>query len=176
MTEKHYPHSFQEQHAHPHLIDDINYRISTFIRTFTVVVQVALAGALTGLLMRWFFISGGSFIFIFSMVFLTLLFLAQIGLSFFYIISNIKLSLLGAFSSLALALSFLALIFRFQQWPGWQVMLFIAAPVFIITAVLVGMYLAKAHEKRRGQRRFLIRNLLIPYIFIIALAVLSFLN
>src|SRR5688572_16955058 len=155
--------------------EDINYRISNFINTFTTVLFVAEIMAVVGVLMKFMQVNGGSYVFIFSIIVLTLIFLVQIGLSFFYIVSHVKLALLGAFGSLSLALSFLAIMFRFQNWWGWQLMFFIAIPIFLITAFFLGKYFRKHEKLHHNHLHFLYRNLLVPYILAFVLGIMAFL-
>ena len=139
-----------------------------------MVLFIAMLMAVAGLLMKILEMNGGSYVFIFSIIVLMLMFLVQIGLSFFYIVSHVKLALLGAFGSLALALSFLAVLFRFQGWPGWQIMYLISLPIFLITAFFLGRYLNHHEKLHHNQSRFLYRNLLFPYVLAFVLAVSSF--
>jgi hypothetical protein len=156
-------------------LEDINYRISNFINTFTTVLFVAEIMAVVGVLMKFMQVNGGSYVFIFSIIVLTLIFLVQIGLSFFFIVSHVRLALLGAFGSLALALSFMAIMFRYQGWWGWQLMFFIAIPIFLVTAFFLGKYFSKHEKLHHNQLRFLYRNLLIPYILAFVLGIMAFL-
>ena len=165
----------------PKPIGDINYRLSAFINAFTLMQFTVMGVSVVGIIMKYYNIGGGGFVFVFSMAMLALLYLVQIGLSFFYVFSQFKLSLLGAFSSIALALGFLAMAFRYQNWWGWQVMFFIAIPVFIITAIFIGWYLSGrqnhhhySHGLHNTHRKFLVRNLLVPYLYIVLLGILSF--
>jgi hypothetical protein len=155
-------------------LEDINYRISNFINTFTTILYVAMAMAVGGVIMKFLAINGGSYVFIFSVIVLTLIFLVQIGLSFAFIVSHVRLALLGAFGSLALALGFLAILFRYQGWLGWQIMYFIALPIFLITAFFLGKYLSRHEKLHHNQTRFLNRNLLYPYILAFVLGIASF--
>lgn len=155
------------------LVTQISYRISSFIRSFTTVLFVGMGMATIGLAMKYMALTGGSFVFVFAMAVLVMLFMVQIGLSFFYVITNVRLALLGAITSVALALGFLALIFRFQNWVGWQVMFFIALPLFVLAAIFIGKYLAKRVELQKPHRHFLYRNVLFPYLFILALGLTS---
>lgn len=156
-------------------LEDINFRISSFINTFTTILYVVIVMAIGGIAMKFFQMYGGNYVFIFSVLILTLLFLVQIGLSFFYIVSHIRLAFLGAFGSLALALAFMAIMFRYQGWLGWQIMYIIALPIFLITAFFLFRYLS-AHEKlHHNQTRFLHRNLLFPYVLAFVLGIGSFL-
>ncbi|MFC5270536.1 hypothetical protein [Adhaeribacter terreus] len=155
-------------------LEDINYRISSFINTFTTILYVALAMAVGGVIMKFLQINGGSYVFIFSIIILTLIFLVQIGLSFFFIVSHVKLALLGAFGSLALGLGFLAILFRYQGWLGWQIMYFIALPIFLITAFFLGKYRSRHEKLHHNQLRFLNRNLLYPYVLAFILGIASF--
>ena len=155
-------------------LEDINYRISSFINTFTTILYVVIVMSVGGIVMKFFQMNGANYVFIFSVLILTLMFLVQIGLSFFYIVSHVKLALLGAFGSLALALAFMAILFRYQGWAGWQIMYFIALPIFLITAFFLGRYLS-AHEKlHHNQTKFLHRNLLFPYVLAFVLGIGSF--
>src|SRR5690606_10156568 len=127
-----------------------------------------------GVIMKFLQINGGSYVFIFSVFILTLIFLVQIGLSFFFIVSHVKLALLGAFGSLALGLGFLAILFRYQGWPGWEIMYFIALPIFLITALLLGKYRSKHEKLHHNQLRFLNRNLVFPFVLAFVLGIASF--
>lgn len=150
------------------------YRISSFIKSFTILLYVGMGMAVVGLVMKYAAVTGGSFVFVFAMAVLSLLFLVQIGLSFFYVIANIRLALLGAFCSVSLVAGFLALIFRYQDWFGWQIMFFIALPMYLLSAIFLGTYLGRLEEQPKPHRRFLNRNLLVPYLFILVLGLTSF--
>lgn len=161
-------------HPHDPGLEDINFKISTFINTFTNILYVVIVMSIGGLAMKFFQMYGASYVFIFSVLILTLMFLVQIGLSFFYIVSHVKLALIGAFGSLALALAFLAIMFRYQGWGGWQIMYFIALPIFLITAYFLGRYVAGHEKLHHNQSKFLHRNLLLPYILAFSLGIGSF--
>ena len=156
------------------LVEEVNYRITSFVNTFRIVLFGAGLLAVVGLVMRYYAVTGGNALFVVAMVGLVLLFMVQIGLSFFYIIANLKLAFLGAFGSFALMLGSLALIFRFQDWWGWQLMFFLAIPIYMLSSIFLGMYLARKRALKPLQRKFLYRNLLIPFLFLLALAILSF--
>lgn len=156
-------------------LEDINYRISSFINTFTTILYVVIVMSVGGLAMKFFQMNGANYVFIFSVLILTLMFLVQIGLSFFYIVSHVKLALIGAFGSLALALAFMAILFRYQGWAGWPIMYFIALPIFLITAFFLGKYLAGHEKLHHNQTKFLHRNLLLPYVLAFGLGIGSFL-
>jgi hypothetical protein len=156
------------------LVEEVNYQITSFVNTFTILVYLAGLAAIAGLVMRWYAVTGGTPLFVLAMIVLVLLFMVQIGLSFFYIIANLKLAFLGAIGSFSLMLANLALIFRYQDWWGWQFMFFIAVPIYFITSFFLGMYLARKQALRPMQRKFLYRNLVIPYLFMLILAILSF--
>jgi hypothetical protein len=155
-------------------LEDINFRISSFINTFTNVLFVVEFMTLVGVLMKVFRLYGGNYVFIFSVIVLTLMFLVQIGLSFFYIVSHVKLALLGAFGSLALALGFMAVLFRFQHWLGWQVMFIVAIPIFLVTAYFLGRYIYHHEKLHHNQLHFLNRNLLFPYLLVLGLGIAGF--
>jgi hypothetical protein len=87
----------------------------------------------------------------------------------------VRLALLGSVSSLALVLGFLALVFRYQNWYGWQVVLFAALPMYLLTGVLLYLYLRKYSRLQAPLRDFFYRNLLIPFGFLLALGIVSFL-
>ncbi|MCC9137139.1 hypothetical protein ACFSKU_20780 [Pontibacter silvestris] len=113
-----------------------NARIASFIHSFTLVLYVGMLMVLVGLVMKYLAVTGGSFVFVFAVAVLSLFFLIQIGLSFFYVIAKVRLALLGALSSVALVLGYLALLFRFQNWFGWEIIYFIALPLFLLIAFL----------------------------------------
>lgn len=148
-------------------------RIAAFIRSFTKVIIVAMGMAVVGLAMKFAAIGSGNYVFVFAMAVLALLFLVQIGLSFFYVISNVRLALLGSICSVALVLGLTALIFRYQDWYGWQITFFIALPVFIVTAYYLFRYFRKRNTLQQQHRAFLQQNLILPYLFILMLGLVS---
>ncbi|WP_018476676.1 hypothetical protein [Pontibacter roseus] len=157
------------------LAESVSYRLSSFIRSFTRVLYVGLGMAVVGVVMKFLGIAAGSFVFVFAMAVLMLLFLVQVGLSFFYIVSSVRLALLGSVSSLALVLALLALIFRYQLWYGWQLLFFVAAPLYLLAGVLLFLYLRRFRQLHEPLRKFLYRNLLIPFGFLLVLGLVSFL-
>lgn len=157
------------------LVESVSYRLSSFIRSFTTVLYVGMGMALVGMVMKLWGLTGGNFVFVFAMAVLMLLFLVQVGLSFFYILSSVRLALLGSVSSLSLVLGFLALVFRYQNWYGWQVVFFAALPMYLLTGVLLYLYLQKYRRMHAPLRYFFYRNLLIPFGFLLALGIVSFL-
>lgn len=159
----------------PSLVTNVRYQLTSFIRSFTMVLYVAMGMAVIGVGMKFFGITGGSFVFVFSMAVLTLLFLVQIGLSFFYIVSNVWLALLGSISSLSLVMSFVALIFRYQNWYGWQLVFFVALPMYILVGVLLFLYLRRYPKLHKPLRDFFYRNLVVPFGFLFVLGVVAFL-
>lgn len=155
------------------LVKTAGNRIAAFIRSFTRVIFVAMGMAVVGLVLKFAAIAVGNYVFVFAMSVLVLLFLVQIGLSFFYVLANIKLALLGSICSVALVLGSTALIFRYQDWYGWQITFFIAVPIFIVTAYYLFRYFRKRDTLQQQHRTFLYRNLLVPYLFIFMLALVS---
>lgn len=164
------PHTPDEERP---LSANVNARIASFIHSFTVVIYVGMLMVLVGLGMKYLAITGGSFVFVFAIAVLSLFSLIQIGLSFFYVIANVRLALVGALVSVALVWGYLALLFRFQDWYGWEVMYFIALPLFLLTAIFTGKFMYKHRNLVRPHYNFLLRNLLIPYLFILTLGVTS---
>lgn len=171
MTPDHRP---LHHEAKPSLTESVSYRLSSFIRSFTRVLYVGLGMAVVGVVMKFLGVTGGSFVFVFSMAVLMLLFLVQVGLSFFYIISSVRLALLGSVSSLALVLGFLALIFRYQDWYGWQVVFFVALPLYVLAGILLFYYLKQYRKLHEPLRDFLYHNLLFPFGFLLVLGMISF--
>ncbi|MDX5481879.1 MAG: hypothetical protein LPK07_09365 [Hymenobacteraceae bacterium] len=167
------PHPSHQQDSRS-LIANVRYQLTSFIRSFTMVLYVAMGMAVVGVVMKFLGLTGGSFVFVFSMAVLMLLFLVQVGLSFFYIISNIWLALLGSISSLSLVMSFLALIFRYQNWYGWQVIFYVALPLYILVGVLLFLYLRRYKKLHEPLRDFFYRNLVVPFGFLLVLGVVSF--
>jgi MFS family permease len=157
------------------LVANVRDQLTDFIQSFTMVLYVAMGLAVVGVVMKFFGITGGSFVFVFAMAVLLLLFLVQVGLSFFYIISNIWLALLGSISSLSLVMSFLALIFRYQNWYGWQLVFFVALPMYILVGVLLFLYLRRYRKLHEPLRDFFYRNLVVPFGFLFVLGVVAFL-
>lgn len=150
-------------------VKTVSYKIGSFIRSFTHLEFAAMGMAVVGLIMKFTAVTGGSYVFVFAMAMLALLYLIQIGLSFFYVVSNVRLALLGSMCSVALVLGFMALIFRYQNWYGWQVTSFIALPVFLVTAYFIFNYFRKRHALKKQHRTFLFQNLVVPYLFILIL-------
>ncbi|WP_299705456.1 hypothetical protein [uncultured Pontibacter sp.] len=171
--------TFERQALHqdnrPSLVANVRDQLTAFIQSFTMVLYVAMGLAVVGVVMKFFGITGGSFVFVFSMAVLLLLFLVQVGLSFFYIISNIWLALLGAISSLSLVMSFVALIFRYQNWYGWQLVFFVALPMYILVGVLLFLYLRRYRKLHEPLRDFFYRNLVVPFAFLFVLGLVAFL-
>jgi MFS family permease len=157
------------------LTESVSYRLTSFIRSFTTILYVGMGLAVVGVVMKFLGLTGGSFVFVFSMAFLMLLFLVQVGLSFFYIVSNVRLALLGSISSLSLVTGFLALIFRYQNWYGWQFVFYFALPVYLIVGVLLFLYLKRYKKLHEPLRDFFYRNLVIPFGFLLVLGIVSFL-
>jgi MFS family permease len=159
----------------PFLDESVSQQLASFIRTFTMVVYSVMGMAVLGLLLKVLAVTGGSFVFVFSMAMLLLLFLVQVGLSFFYVIANVRLALLGAFCSLALVSGFLALIFRYQDWFGWQMLFLAALPLYLLAAVFMVLYFRRYRRLHEPLRHFLYRNLLLPLAFLLVLAIVSLL-
>jgi MFS family permease len=164
-----------DPHDRPSLVANVRYQLTSFIRSFTMVLYVAMGMVVVGVAMKFMGLTGGSFVFVFSMAVLMLLFLVQVGLSFFYILSNVRLALLGAVSSLSLVMSFLALIFRYQDWYGWQLLFYVALPLYLLVGVLLFLYLKRYKKLHEPLRDFFYRNLVVPFGFLLALGVFSFL-
>ncbi|WP_299984512.1 hypothetical protein [uncultured Pontibacter sp.] len=162
------------RHEKRSLIADVRYQLISFIRSFTLVLYVALGMALVGVAMKFIGLTGGSFVFVFAMAVLILLFLVQVGLSFFYIVSNVWLALLGALSSFSLVTGLLALIFRYQNWYGWQVIFYAVVPLYILVGVLLFLYLKRFRKLHEPLRDFFYRNLVFPFVFVLLLGIVSF--
>jgi O-antigen/teichoic acid export membrane protein len=156
-----------------HPVKTAGSRIAAFIRSFTKVIFVAMGMAVVGLILRVSDVATGNYLFVFAMAVLALLFLVQIGLSFFYVIANVRLALLGSICSIALVLGFTALIFRYQDWYGWQITFFTVLPLFVVTAYFLYKYFKKRDILKKQHRRFLYQNLITPYIFIFLLGLIS---
>ena len=150
---------------------NLGYSLTSFIRSFTLMLYVGMGVALLGLVLKLLGVGVGGFIFVFSMALLSLLFMVQVGLSFFYVVSDWRLTLLGALSSVTLTLGFVAMVFRYQNRPGRQVLFLIGLPLFLLTAIFIGMHLAKRSVPEERHRKFLYNNLLLPYLFILALGI-----
>ncbi|MFD2246383.1 hypothetical protein [Pontibacter ruber] len=155
--------------------ESVSHQLISFVRSFTTVLYVVMGMALLGLVLKFAAVTGGSFLFVFSMAMLMLLFLVQVGLSFFFVIANVRLALLGAFCSLALVSGFLALIFRYQDWFGWQMLFFVALPLYLLAAVFLVLYFRRYRRLHEPLRNFFYRNLLIPLALLLALAIISLL-
>ncbi|WP_114782868.1 hypothetical protein [Botryobacter ruber] len=155
------------------LTEKVSHHISSFIHDFTRLLYIGMGLLVAGLVMKYFAVTGGGFVFIFAASLLSLLFMLQIVLSFFYVIANLWLALMGAFCSLSLVMGFLALMFRYQSWVGWKLMFFISLPLFLITLVFLGIYLPKRGRLPIPHRHFLFRNLLGPYLFMLFLGIAS---
>ncbi|MBD1398086.1 hypothetical protein H9Q13_12995 [Pontibacter sp. JH31] len=168
-------HTPHHQHDKQSLVANVRHQLTSFIRSFTTILYVAMGMAVVGVVMKFLGLTGGSFVFVFSMVVLLLLFLVQVGLSFFYIVSNIWLALLGSISSLSLVMSFVALIFRYQNWYGWQVVFFVALPLYILVGLLLFLYLRRYKKLHEPLRYFFYRNLVVPFGFLLVLGIVSFL-
>lgn len=168
-----------EQHSFPHerrsLVADVRHQLISFIRSFTLLLYIVMGMAVVGVVMKFLGLTGGSFVFVFAMAVLMLLLLVQVGLSFFYIVSNVWLALLGAFSSFSLVAGLLALIFRYQNWFGWQVIFYAVVPLYLLVGLLLFLYLKRFRKLHEPLRNFFYLNLVIPFAFLLLLGVVSFL-
>ncbi|PKV66900.1 hypothetical protein [Pontibacter ramchanderi] len=162
------------RHERRSLVADVRYQLISFIRSFTLLLYIAMGMAMVGVAMKFLGLTGGSFVFVFAMAVLMLLFLVQVGLSFFYIVSNVWLALLGAFSSFSLVSGLLALIFRYQNWYGWQVLFYAVVPLYLLAGVLLFLYLKRFQKLHEPLHKFFYRNLVFPFVFVLLLGVVSF--
>ena len=162
------------RHENRSLIADVRYQLISFIRSFTLLLYVAMGLAVVGVAMKFLSLTGGSFVFVFAMAVLVLLLLVQVGLSFFYIVSNVWLALLGAFSSFSLVSGLLALIFRYQNWYGWQVIFYAVVPLYLLAGVLLFLYLKRFQKLHEPLHKFFYRNLVFPFVFVLLLGVVAF--
>ena len=162
------------RHERRSLVADVRYQLISFIRSFTLLLYVAMGMAVVGVAMKFLGLTGGSFVFVFAMAVLVLLLLVQVGLSFFYIVSNVWLALLGAFSSFSLVSGLLALIFRYQNWFGWQVIFYAVVPLYLLSGVLLFLYLKRFQKLHEPLHKFFYRNLIFPFVFVLLLGIVSF--
>lgn len=154
--------------------NDIHYRLNRFTDRFSVAVLAGSALALVGMLMKMKALPGAGLVFVLAMGLLMLLLVLQILVSFVYVTNHWPLALLGAFCSLGLALGFLAIIFRYQLWMGWRIMLIISLPVYLLSGVCLLVFLLRRKRLHGTQRKFLYRNLLIPFAFTMLLFLIAF--
>ncbi len=155
-------------------INDLNYRINRFVDGFAKWLLIAMILASAGILMKMWALPAGGFVFVFSVLVLTILFIIQIALSFVYIVSNVRLALLGSFCSLGLVMAFLAIIFRYQVWFGWQIMLIITMPMYFLSALVLVYFLINKRKFHTSHYKFLVKNLVVPFVFTMVLLLVSF--
>ena len=154
--------------------NDIHYRLTRFSNWFSKVLLGGIVLGMVGMVMKMMGLPAGGFVFVFAMSVLMLLLFFQIGISFMYVMSNLPLALLGAFCSLGLVLGFLAIIFRFQVWMGWRVMLFVSLPVYLFSGIFMLVFFLKRKHLHAAHRKFLYLNLIIPFAFAMLLFLISF--
>lgn len=151
-----------------------NSRIRSFIAGYTKCIYLALGLSGIGFYIQ-FYQQLTDKLFVFTTGSLVLLFLGQMVLSFYFILKNLWVALLGAFSSLAMAMGFTAVLFIFQGWWGWSILAVLAAPLAVVTFLcLVGYTLNQLYKKRhRRQRQFLLLNLLVPFACLLLLSFIA---
>ncbi|RYF88161.1 MAG: hypothetical protein EOO03_09020 [Chitinophagaceae bacterium] len=155
-------------------VNDINYKINRFVDSFGKWLLMAMILASAGILMKMWALPAGGFVFVFSILVLAVMFVVQIALSFVYIVSNVRLALLGSFCSLGLVMAFLAIIFRYQVWFGWQIMLLITMPMYFLSALVLVYFLIHKKKFHLSQYKFLVKNLVVPFVFTMLLLLVSF--
>ena len=156
------------------LVADVRHQLISFIRSFTLLLYIVMGMAVVGVAMKFMGLTGGSFVFVFAMAVFMLLLLVQVGLSFFYIVSSVRLALLGAFCSFSLVTGLLALIFRYQNWYGWQIIFYAVVPLYLLVGVLLFLYLRRFRKLHEPLRKFFFRNLVFPFFFLLLLGAVSF--
>lgn len=152
----------------------IDHRIRSFISGYTKCIYLTLGLSGIGLFAQFYQQATQNDLFVVTTSALAVLFLGQMMLSFYFIMKNFWVALLGAFCSLALAIGFTAILFIYEGWWGWSIMAILAMPLAILTFICLAFYLLhRQHLCRRSQRHFLLRNLLIPFGFLLLLSVLA---
>lgn len=150
----------------------INLKLALFLHAFRSALLLTGMLALVGLLMKFTHLAGEQVVFGLAMSLLALLFLLQTGLSFVF--SHPKMAFLGAFSSLAVALSCMTLVFVYENWWGTHLMVILTSPLLLISSGFLLNYFLSGEHRHTTHRKFLYINILSPYLFI-ALLWLAFL-
>lgn len=147
----------------------VNYKLGLFLSAFTSALLLTGMLVLVGLLLNFMHLAGEHVVFVFALFLLAFLFLLQTGISFVYVYSHPKLSFLGAFSSLSVALACITLVFAFENWWGMYIMMILTLPLLLLSfAFVLGYFISGAH-RHTTHRKFLYQNILMPYFFIMLL-------
>lgn len=148
----------------------ISTKLLVYLNAFTSGLYLAGLGVIMGLFLKYIHLTGEHMVFIFSMVMLAFFLFLQIGLSLVFIYRHLKLALLGAFTSLSTGMACLALVFLFEQWWGSYILVFLTIPLFILNGILLAAFFITGNHKHTTHRKFLYFNIVIPYIFVLAMA------
>ena len=147
----------------------VNYKLCLFLDGFTDALILTGMLVLVGLLLQFLHLPGEHVVFVLAMGLLTLLFLFQVGISFVYVFSHPNLAFMGAFSSLSVALACITLIFAFEGWWGKHIMMILTLPLLLLSLVILIGYFIMGQHRHTTHRKFLYRNIVLPYLFIMLL-------
>ena len=152
----------------------VNSRIKSFIAGYTKCIYLALGLSGIGFYIQ-FYHQLTDKLFVITTGSVVVLFLGQMLLSFYFILRNLWVALLGAFSSLAIAVGFMAVLFIFQDWWGWSILVVLAAPLAVITFLCLLVYTLNQIYRggHRRQRQFLLLNLLVPFACLLFISLLA---
>lgn len=129
-----------------------------------------------GFMMKKFHLIGAGIVLVFSTGVIVFMLIGQIIVSL-RVKKNLFLKIIGAFASLILALGYAGTIFKTQHWPGANFMLNIALPSFLIGSfiLVIGIQMTDFAAWQEQHRKFLTRNVLLPWFFIFLLGSFSML-
>jgi hypothetical protein len=147
----------------------ISTRLQAIINSFTSAMYFTGIGVLIGLVLKFRHLPGEHLVFVFSMSVFSFFLLLQIGLSFIYVFSHLKLAFLGAFSSLSVSLGLITLIFLFENWWGSHILLFLTLPLLVLSLVFVLVYFITGQHRHMAHRKFLYYNIVGAYLFLLLL-------
>ena len=134
---------------------------------------IGLVISLIGILLKMVHISGGGMILTMSLSSLSIVAFIRLALSIGEINNNKVLKILTASMSFTLAISFIAILFRYQFWPGWHLCFIVGTVLYIPLSILFIIFYKKLISAEF--KKMLIINLLIPWAFIFIFGVLHYL-
>lgn len=135
------------------------------MKTIGNLMIIGLVISLIGILLKMVHVSGGGMIITMSLSSLSILAFIQLAISIGEMNNNKALKILTTSMSFTLAISFIAILFRYQFWPGWHQYFIVGTVLFILLSILYIIILYKKLISAEF-KKMLLKNLLIPWAFI----------
>ncbi len=134
------------------------------MKTIGKLIVIGLLIALLGFIFKITLIPGGGITLFSSLSFLSVLTFIQLFLSFDSIKNNNGLKIISALMSFTLSISFVAILLIYQWWPNSLYILNFCGIMFIISTVI--FIIGRKKYFTDEYKKYVIKNLLIPWIFI----------